>query len=164
MWLEMLNLQDQNVPWPLPASHHCPVTSPQTIKLCLFTFKCRILQWFKLTLPLACALDLAALENIPSLSFRNVYWFQPGVMKLFSVLILIPRCLRCITGPSHSCALVWRKTDSSSWFKHKMMSNTQHIGKYTYLLSCQELNKKMKTAGVKAALSQKAVLSVRRKV
>lgn len=86
MWPEMLHLQDQNVPWPLPASCHF-VTSPQMIKLCLFTFKCRILQWFKRTLPLACALDLAALENIPSLSFRNVYRYQPGVMKLFSLLI-----------------------------------------------------------------------------
>lgn len=72
------------------------------IKLCLFTFKCRLLQWFKRTLPLACALDLAALENIPSLSFRNVYRYPPGVMKLFSVLILIPRCVRCIPGPRHS--------------------------------------------------------------
>lgn len=110
MWPEMLNLQDQNVPWPLPASCHSTVTSPQMIKLCLFTFKCRMLQWFKPTLPLACALDLAALYNIPSLSFRNVYRYQPGVMKLLSVLILIPRHLRCISGPSHSCDLR-RKTD-----------------------------------------------------
>lgn len=77
MWPEMLNLQDQNVPWPLPASCHSPFTSP-LIKLCFYTFKCRMLQWFKRTLPLACALDLAALENIPSLSFRNVYRYQPG--------------------------------------------------------------------------------------
>lgn len=39
-------------------------------KLCLLTFKCRLAESFKLTL--ACALDLAALENIPSLSFRIV--------------------------------------------------------------------------------------------
>ncbi len=102
MWPEMLNLQDQNVPWPLPASCHSPFTSPLMIKLCSYTFKCRMLQWFKITLPLACALDLAALENIPSLSFRNVYRYQPGEKKLFSVLILIPRCLHL-----RSVAFMW---------------------------------------------------------
>lgn len=113
MWPEKLNLQDKYVLCPLPAPCDCPLTSPLMIKLCLFTFKSRILQWFKLTLPLACALDLAALENIPSLSFRNVYRYQPEVMKVFSVLILIPRCLRCIPCLSQSCNLKG-KTDPQS--------------------------------------------------
>lgn len=51
-------------------------------KLRLFTFKCRLAEWFKRTR--ACALDLAALENIPSLSFRIVY--QAGVVQLCGVL------------------------------------------------------------------------------
>ena len=66
------NLQDQNTPWSLPVPLILLLRSPKTTKLCLFTFKCRILQRLKRTLPLACALDLAALENIPSLSFRSV--------------------------------------------------------------------------------------------
>lgn len=107
MWPEMLNLQDQNVPWPLPASCHFPSTSPLMIKLCFYTFKWQMLQWLKLTLPLACALDLAALENIPSLSFRNVYRYQPGEMKLFSVLILIPRCLRLRSIVFMRSYLIW---------------------------------------------------------
>lgn len=83
-------------------SCHSTFTSPQMIKLCLFTFlNAEFYNDFKRTFALACALDLAALENIPSLSFRDVYRYQPGIMKLFSVLILIPKCLRCITGPSH---------------------------------------------------------------
>lgn len=57
-------------------------------------------------MPLAFALDLAALYNIPSLSFRNVYPYQPGMMKLFSVLILIPRCFSK-TWPT---LLVWQKS------------------------------------------------------
>lgn len=59
-------------------------------KLRLFTFKCRLAEWFKLTL--ACALDLAALENIPSLSFRIVY--QAGVVQLCGVLNPPPLCWR----------------------------------------------------------------------
>lgn len=97
------------------------------IKLCLLTFKCRTLQWFKHTLPLACALDLAALENIPGLSFRNVYQSQTGVMKLLSVLILIPRCLQRISAPSHSHDM------KSNWLVIKAFILDKHLHVFTGL-------------------------------
>lgn len=73
-------------------------------KLGLFTFKCRLWESFEVT-P-ACALDLAALENIPSLSFRIVSSARargaPGALNP------TPLCLRWTAGAPPSChPVIW---------------------------------------------------------
>ena len=92
VWLQLINLQDQNVPWLLPAPCHSPFTSSHMRKLCLFTFKCWMLWWF--TLPLAYTLDLAAL--FPAFHLEMLFWLSPGLIQLLSVLILNPRYFKCI--------------------------------------------------------------------
>lgn len=112
MWPEMLNLQDQTASWPLPAPCHSPVT-PQMIKLLpLHLLNAEFCDDLNLTLPLACALDLAALENIPSLSFRNVHRYQTLGNEAF--LVCWSRFLD--TGDASQ---VRRRESGDAWFNSK---------------------------------------------